>query len=99
MVDHASPRILGQKLHGLNARGQETGEAHRTGLYRAEERVSSHGVHLGMPLLKGIHYDHFRVEIAAEVWVEHSVLPFRDDTASGIDEHGAHPIVPALRRY
>jgi len=44
-----------------------------------------------MPLLKGIHDHHFRVEIPAEVWVEHGVLPLRDDTVAGIDEHGAHP--------
>lgn len=61
--------------------------------------VCTPAANFGMPFLKGIHYHHFRVEIAAEVWVEHSVLPLRDDTASGINEHGAHPVVPVLRRH
>src|SRR4029450_4188532 len=99
MADHASPCVLGQKLHGFYPCGQETGEAHRTGLYRAEQRVPTHAVDLGMSILKGIHYHHFCVEIAAEVRVEHSVLPLPDNSASRVDEHGAHSVVPALRRH
>src|SRR4029453_16015823 len=95
MADHAC--VLGQKLHGFYPRGQKTGEAHRTGLYRAEQRVPTHAVDLGMSVLKGIHDHHFRVEIAAEVRVEHRVLPLPDNSASRADEHGAHSVIPALR--
>jgi hypothetical protein len=52
-----------------------------------------------MPLLKAIHDHHFRVEIAAEVWVEHGVPTLRDDRALRVDEHGAHSVVPALRGH
>src|SRR5438067_13933101 len=99
MVDHASPHVLSQKLHSFHTRRQEAGEAHQTRLYRAEECISTHGVHLWMPLLKGIHDHHFRVEIAAEVWVEHGVLTLRDDRAPRVDEHGTHSVVPAPRRH
>src|SRR5215470_2912930 len=97
IVDDASPDVRGKKLHRFHARSQQAGEAHRTGFYRAEERVPTHRADFGMALLKGIHDHHFRVEIAAEARGEHRVLTSRDDYAPRVDEQGAHSVVPALR--
>src|SRR5262250_13867 len=98
MVDHAAPRVLGQKFHRLYPRSQETGKTHRTGLDRAKQRLPTHRVHLRMLILKGIHNHHFRMEIAPEARVEDSVLTLRYDRGMRINEHGAHSIVSAHRR-
>src|SRR5262249_36248512 len=98
-IDHAAPVVLGEKLHCRYSTRQETGEAHRTRLDRADQRVPLHGVNLRMSLLKDIHDHHFGVEIAAEVGGERRVLASGHDSALRVDEQGADSVVSAQRRY
>src|SRR4030095_215057 len=93
LVDHASPGVLGEKLHCRHSCSQETGEAHRTRLDRTDQRVATHGVNLRMSLLKGIHDHHFSVEIASEVGGAHRVLASGHDSALRVDEQGADSVL------
>jgi len=97
-IYHPRQIVMCQKLHGLNARHEETRHAHRAWFKRGDERVSSHVVHIWMPLLKGIDGDHFGMMIASEVRKEHCVSALRKNAPVGVDEHGAHAIITCPRR-
>jgi len=50
-----------------------------------------------MPLLNGIHCDHFGVEIASKVRIEHRVSASLNYFAVRVDQHSADPIVASPR--
>jgi len=50
-----------------------------------------------MPLLKGIHCDHFGVEIASEVRIENCVSAQLNYFTTRVDQHGADTIVACPR--
>jgi len=51
-----------------------------------------------MPLLEGIHGDHFGMEIASEVRRELCVSTLLKNAPARVDEHGAHAIVTCPHR-
>jgi hypothetical protein len=48
---------------------------------------------VGLRHLEGIHGDHFRVQVAAEVRGEHLVAPLGQDLPVGVEQDGTHTVV------